>query len=111
MSKSELEQMFVNLLNIYAPDLAPVREYRFALPRRFRFDFAWPSERVAVELEGGIWMRGRHVRGKGYEKDCEKYNLAALRGWRVLRFTRGMLERDPEGCVKLVCALVEGDNG
>jgi len=108
MAKSELEQLFVSLLNIYAPDLAPLREYRFAPPRRFRFDFAWPVQRVAVELEGGIWSRGRHVRGKGYETDCEKYNLAAKRGWRVFRFTRGMLERDPEQCIEMVRQALEG---
>ena len=75
----------------------PEREYLFALEqmgRRWRFDFAWPAEQVAAEVEGGIWSRGRHVRGTGFENDCEKYNAATLLGWRVFRFTRGMLEAD-----------------
>ena len=65
----------------------PTREYRFAPPRRWRFDYAWPLHRVAVEQEGGAWTRGRHTRGSGYVKDMEKYNAAVLAGWRVLRYT------------------------
>lgn len=63
------------------------REYRFAPPRRWRFDFAWPLERVAVEIEGGIWTGGRHVSVKGFVSDCDKYNAAVLDGWAVLRFS------------------------
>jgi hypothetical protein len=70
---------------------APIREHRFAPPRRWRFDYAWPAHRIALEVEGGIWTGGRHVRGRGYEADCEKYSEAALRGWRVLRVTPAML--------------------
>ncbi len=70
----------------------PDREYRFAAPRRWRFDFAWPGRMVAVEVEGGTWSDGRHSRGAGYEKDLEKYNEATLLGWRVLRVTTHMVE-------------------
>lgn len=69
-----------------------VAEYRFSPPRRWRFDFAWPDHLLAVELEGGTYTRGRHVRPQGFEADCEKYNAAVLAGWRVLRFTRKMLQ-------------------
>ncbi len=80
----------------------PMREYRFAPPRRFRFDFAWPLWRVAVEIEGGEFARGRHVRGAGYVRDCEKYNLAVQLGWRVFRFAGSEVRRDPFGCVRIV---------
>ena len=33
----------------------------------------------------------RHTTVGGYAKDCEKYNAAALLGWRVLRYTTGMI--------------------
>lgn len=66
---------------------APAREHRFALPRRFAFDFAWPLHLVAVELDGGSWSGGRHTRGSGFERDTEKRNLAQLLGWMVLHFT------------------------
>jgi hypothetical protein len=69
----------------------PAEEFRFAPPRRWRFDLAWPEYNLAVEIEGGTWTRGRHVRGKGYENDCRKHNCAALAGWLLLRFTPNML--------------------
>jgi len=76
---------------------APEREYRFDPKRRWRFDFAWPSLRIAVEIEGGVWIRGRHVRPVGYLGDLEKYNRAVVLGWRVLRYAPhqlSQLERD-----------------
>ena len=70
----------------------PVREYAFATPRRWRFDFAWPEAKVALEVEGGVWTQGRHTRGSGFLKDVEKYNEAVRRGWRVFRCTPATLE-------------------
>lgn len=86
---------------------APVPEYKFS-ERKFRFDFAWPSERVAAEIEGGVWSRGRHTRAAGYEMDLEKYNLAASLEWRVFRYTPQMLARDPAACI---AQIVEALNG
>ena len=65
----------------------PQAEYKFLDKRRFRFDFAWPERMIAIEIEGGIWITGRHTRGAGYSRDMEKYNLAGLHGWGVYRFT------------------------
>lgn len=65
----------------------PISEYRFAPPRRWRFDLAWITIKVAVEQEGGVWIQGRHSRGAGMVKDMEKYNEATRLGWRVFRFT------------------------
>jgi very-short-patch-repair endonuclease len=65
---------------------APEREHRFDPERRWRFDFAWPSLKIAIEVEGGVWVRGRHVRPAGYLADLEKYNRAVVMGWRVLRY-------------------------
>jgi hypothetical protein len=63
----------------------PEREYRFAPPRRWRFDYAWPLHRVALEVEGGAFAGGRHTRGAGFRNDLEKYNTATAAGWRVFR--------------------------
>lgn len=65
----------------------PNTEYRFAPPRRWRFDYAWCGPKVALEVEGGVFVAGRHSRGLGMVKDMEKYNTATLAGWRVLRVT------------------------
>ena len=76
------------LQQIYTGGLPPPSlELVFAPPRKWRFDFAWPSRLVAAEFEGGIWTGGDHTRGKRYQGDCEKYNQAGLLGWQVFRFT------------------------
>ena len=70
----------------------PNEEFKFLSDRRFRFDFAWPSLKIAVEIEGGVWSGGRHTRGAGYSRDIEKYNLATRAGWKVYRFTPQMVK-------------------
>lgn len=69
----------------------PVAEHRFCADRRWRFDYAWPEHTLALEVEGGIWTRGRHVRPRGYAGDMAKYNRAAAEGWVVLRVLPGEL--------------------
>jgi very-short-patch-repair endonuclease len=89
---STLEDMLV--FHLRASKLPePVREYQFAtsIKRRWRFDFAWPDLCIGVEVEGGVYSGGRHTRGAGFEKDCEKYNEAVILGWSVLRFTGSMI--------------------
>lgn len=65
----------------------PVQEYRFAPPRRWRFDVAFLEHKLAVEIDGGGFVQGRHSRGTGMEKDNEKMAAALIDGWRVLRVT------------------------
>lgn len=64
---------------------AMVSEHRFHPDRKWRFDFAFLEQRVALEVEGGIFTYGRHSRGSGMQADMEKYNASTLLGWRVLR--------------------------
>ncbi len=63
----------------------PVAEYRWHSTRMFRADYAWPEHRVLLEVEGGIWTKGKHGRGSGIVKDIEKQNEAAAMGWLYLR--------------------------
>ena len=68
-------------------------EVTFHPSRRWRFDLAWTSERVAVEIQGGGWIAGKggHTSGSGLARDCEKYSNAAAFGWRVLPVTPAMV--------------------
>lgn len=65
------------------------REYQFHPERKFRFDYAWPEKKIALEVEGGLWRKGggAHSHPKGILRDIEKYNLATTLGWRVIRVT------------------------
>jgi very-short-patch-repair endonuclease len=67
------------------PELVP--EFRFHPIRRWRIDFAFPAQKVGLEVDGGIWTAGRHTRGAGWSKDTEKLNTLAAMGWRMLRCT------------------------
>src|SRR5262245_30655568 len=68
---------------------APKPEHQFHDSRNWLFDFAWPDQLVALEIEGGTRLAGggRHNRANGYANDCEKYTEAALLGWKVIRVT------------------------
>lgn len=68
-----------------------VKEHRFHSTRKWRFDYAHPASMVAIELDGGVYSGGRHTRGAGYTKDCEKLNTATLMGWAVIRLTPEMI--------------------
>jgi hypothetical protein len=67
----------------------PVPEFAFALARgrKWRLDWAWPDRRVAIEIDGGGYVQGRHHRAAGFSEDCVKLNTAAIEGWIVLRAT------------------------
>jgi hypothetical protein len=107
MNGSELERAFDTYWRIFAPDMPePKEEHQFSKWRNWRFDRAWVAEKVAVELEGGLYTRGRHQRPKGFSDDCDKYNMASLEGWIVLRYTVVQMD-DPEGMIAQVRRAIE----
>lgn len=63
----------------------PLKEYKFDSKRRWRFDYCFPDYKLAVEVEGGVWIQGRHNRASGFVKDIEKYNKATILGYKVIR--------------------------
>lgn len=93
MSASQLEaELALQIKALGLPE--PIREYQAIKGRKFRFDFAWtePHHRLLVEVQGGIWQKSGHTSGRGVTRDMEKLNLAQLAGWRVMQFSRGMIE-------------------
>lgn len=69
----------------------PVSEFQFHPSRRWRFDFAWPEAKVAIEIDGGGFKfgGGKHMQ----PRDLEKLNTAVSLGWKVYRFTPGMIQK------------------
>jgi very-short-patch-repair endonuclease len=110
MSKSALEDDFLLLFRLgcikHRVRLPyPEREFRFAPPRKWRFDFAWPDLMVAVEIDGGIWSGGRHANPLGLIQQYDKQNAAQVRGWKVLRLSSQHLKNPDETFDLLLYAL------
>lgn len=76
-----------------AEGVAFEREYRFHESRLWRLDFWFADAKLAVELDGGGWVAGRHGTGMGIERDCEKSSHVAMAGYRLMRVTPGQVKR------------------
>lgn len=120
---STLERRLLNQIKETGVLPIPESEVEFTPNRRWRFDFAYLVDRLAIEVEGGTFARplkchrcgvmvkekgkngklypaysaGRHNRGAGMAKDAEKYNEAVILGWRVIRVTSQMMARRKRG--------------
>ncbi len=78
----------------------PERDYLFYPGRRWRFDFCWVPQHLAVEIEGGIirnrkgiWVTTHgHASANRYMSDIEKYNAAAVMVFCLLRFPGPLVE-------------------
>ncbi len=81
MSQAEDELAF----HLDAHKIEYEREYKFHPERKWRSDFFVRPD-ILIEVEGGVYVQGRHSRGSGFVLDCEKYNAATLLGFRVFRF-------------------------
>ena len=70
----------------------PERQYRYAPPRKLRSDFAFPDNRLLVEVQGGVFNRKAHGSITGILADIDRLNTATLTGWRLLRVTPAQVQ-------------------
>lgn len=103
-------------LQLGDPEFEGEPEYKLLVPgRKFRADFAFPKQRIVVEVDGGVygftftdkhgnqsWRRGGHSSITGQLRDIERGNQLAIHGWRRLHFTPKELDEDPAACIKVV---------
>ena len=77
--ESQLERRFLQQLEQAGLTECCFREYYAINGRDFRLDFAFPSKKVGIEVQGAVHrIKGRH------RADIEKRALHLLSGWRVL---------------------------
>jgi len=84
------EELLAQQLKAYGVEFN--RQYVFHPGRKWRFDFQLPLRYIAIEVEGGLFVKGRHSRGKSYEADLRKYNQATINGYRLLRYSTDMVK-------------------
>ena len=104
---SELEESFLAVLRLYRlPE--PEREVLYAPPRKVRCDFLFRQAGLIVEMEGGVWSRGKtgHNSGSGIEHDCLRSRLASLHGLKVYRVTRKALDENPGELMEQIGAIL-----
>lgn len=103
--RSQAEQALYTAL--CAAQIPPAREHEFCDVRKWRFDFAYPSLRLAVEVDGS----GFHTSDKGKRLDQEKRNAAVELGWRVVAYpansvtTHKRRARIVEQIKRIVCGV------
>lgn len=88
MGTKNFEGLFDHFYQKYCSDLPElVHQHKFHPTRRWKFDRSLPEHKIAIELEGGVFVGGRHINPMGFIGDCDKYNAAAILGWKILRYT------------------------
>jgi hypothetical protein len=83
-----LEWNLAYFCNLHSLELKT--EYQFDPARKYRFDFAISPNglKIALEYEGGLFMkRGGHNSPAGIHRDIEKYERAQALGWKIIRVT------------------------
>ncbi|MFT3715735.1 MAG: DUF559 domain-containing protein [Gordonia sp. (in: high G+C Gram-positive bacteria)] len=100
-TESEAERLFARLLRE-----AGITGWVCQLPfGPWSLDFAWPEQRVAVEIDGWAF----HSSHDRFRADRRKGNALQTSGWRRLSFTWHDLIEDPIGCIRKVAALLSED--
>ena len=86
--KSEWEEKFwAQIVEAGIP--RPIRQFEFAkcIGRKYRSDYGWVDEKLLVELDGGLYIGGRHSTGIGRENDMERDAISCALGWKLMRFS------------------------
>jgi len=100
----------------------PVPEHRVLSTRRFRFDFAWPDRKIALEIEGGFFGTGRrcpvcrqlprsgHSSVRRLKDDADKYSYAAALGWTIIRrWPDALLTDETRSMLTAAFGIQDGD--
>lgn len=80
---------------------------QYPLRLSFILDFAFPKEKVAIEVDGHFW----HSSKKAKKYDSFKDKVLKGRGWEVLRFSDFEIQENLDRCVGMVLATLKKRGG
>jgi very-short-patch-repair endonuclease len=103
-TESNLERLFLTQWLERYPDLKPLLQVKFHPKRNWTFDFCWPTQKIAIEVQG---MGPGHCSLRGMTGDYDKLLAALLRGWRIVYLTTTHLtpRRIDDVCVDIAKLL------
>lgn len=109
MRQSELEERFWKLWELHGDKrFKAIPEYALIPKRRFKHDIAFPGAKVAVEIQGGTFMRrSAHNTGVGLHRDYEKHNLTVKEGWTMVYFDTIHLKNEGEEAIKFLNSILK----
>jgi len=94
MNKPQQNYEDILINQIIANNLPPpTPQFKFHPHRKYKFDLAYPQQKIAIEIEGATYTIGRHQQPTGFTQDCLKYNLATLLGWSIFRVTPTLIKK------------------
>jgi very-short-patch-repair endonuclease/predicted transcriptional regulator of viral defense system len=100
---SELERVFERILKRERLPY-PSRQHTHL---RYRVDYAYPDQRIAVEVDG----RATHSGKQDVQRDRRRQNDIVLDGFLVLRFTWDDVTKDPDYVVATIRRALDGAGG
>ncbi len=109
---SALEEKFLNLWSVYGDHRFKIYAgYYYKPGTKWHCDFAFPEQRVLVEIDGKYGKNGSpggHRTVGGWERDKEHDFWAACNGWQMMRLSPDMLTKQK---VLELSELLEGKDG
>lgn len=109
-TKSKAELLLYS--DLVAAGFPPRTGYLFFDGRGWALDFAYPAQRLAIEVDGS----GKHTSDKGYRSDQQKRNCAIEMGWRVLAYparettVKKRRARIVEQIARILCGVVSPED-
>lgn len=64
----------------------------------YRADFAIPSKKIAIEIDGHEYHKSKHQR----TSDAKRERCMQAKGWKVIRFTGSEIFRNVSACIESV---------
>ncbi len=105
--ESDLEHRLLELITCHGLP-QPVAQFRVEVgAKRYRIDFAYPVQRVAIEGDGFEF----HSDQLTFEEDRSRQNELVLSGWRILRFTWRQICTQPDHVADQIRAALDSPSG
>lgn len=91
--------------------LKPEVQYKYVPGRKFEADFCFVTEKLIVEVDGGIYSRRAHGSISGIIADMKRTNYAAMNGWRVMRYQPAEITKEPARVIAEIRNALEYEGG